>query len=166
MIEITKNKTELESLLNGSNIMIELIDKEYLDKIPKNCKSDLELLVFSSLFSKLYLEDIFCILDKSFEFEDNIQNVMFQEENEFEKSKTPSYKEIKYLIKKEIYDIKVIKVKELSNEILNEIKFIGEFKNWFNQICLESNYELNYEDNPFIILYYIKNLKNNIFRQG
>lgn len=166
MIEITKNKTELESLLNGSNIMIELIDKEYLDKIPKNCKSDLELLVFSSLFSKLYLEDVFCILDKSFEFEDNIQNVMFQEKNEFEKSQTPSYKEIKYLIKKEIYDIKVIRVKELSNEILNEIKFIGKFKDWFNQICLESNYELKYEDNPYIILYYIKDLKNNIFRQG
>lgn len=165
MIEISKNKSELESLLNGSNVMIELIDPLLLNQIPNNV-SNLELLVFSSNISKLYLEDVFCILDKTFEFKDNIQNVMFQEESEFEKSKTPSYKEIKYLIKKEIYDIKVIKVKEISNEILNEIKFVGEFKDWFNQICLESNYELKYEDNPYIILYYIKDLKNNIFRQG
>lgn len=165
MIEITKNKIELETLLNGSNIMIELINPLLLKQIPDNV-SELELLVFSSNVSNLYLNDVFCILDKSFDFEDSIQNIMFQEESEFEKSKTPSYKEIRYLIKKEVYDIKVIKVKKLSNKVLNEIKFNGEFKDWFNKICFESNYELKYEDNPYIILYYIKDSKNTIFKQG
>lgn len=159
MLEIFKKEIELNLLLNGSNIMFGFIQNQNINEI----KDDNDIFLIIAETNNLFKGDVFCILDKTFDFEENIKNIMFQENYEFETKKTPEYKEIKYLIKKEIVDAKIIKTKEINEEIINKLNIKEDFIDIFNKICEENNYPLRYEDNFYIIVYELEELKKNIF---
>lgn len=110
------------NIIGNSNSLIEIIPKDYLNKIPKN-NSQLELLIFSSYFSNLYIDDKFFFLDGN-----------------------------KFIFKK-IYDMQIMKVKEFKYKYLSYFDNEKEFDIWFKNIQKEENIMLEDKDFIIIHLF-------------
>lgn len=119
MINVEINKS---NIIGNSNSLIEIIPKDYLNKFPRN-NSQLELLIFSSYFSNLYIDDKFFFLDGN-----------------------------KFIFKK-IYDMQIMKVKEFKFKYLSYFENEKEFDIWFENIQKEENIMLEDKDFIIIHLF-------------
>ena len=119
MINVEINKS---NIIGNSNSLIEIIPKDYLNKFPRN-NSQLELLIFSSYFSNLYIDDKFFFLDGN-----------------------------KFIFKK-IYDMQIMKVKEFKFKYLSYFENEKEFDIWFENIQKEENIVLDNKDFIIIHLF-------------
>ena len=119
MMNVEINKS---NIIGNSNSLIEIIPKDYLNKFPRN-NSQLELLIFSSYFSNLYIDDKFFFLDGN-----------------------------KFIFKK-IYDMQIMKVKEFKFKYLSYFENEKEFDIWFENIQKEENIVLDSKDFIIIHLF-------------
>lgn len=119
MMNVEINKS---NIIGNSNSLIEIIPKDYLNKFPRN-NSQLELLIFSSYFSNLYIDDKFFFLDGN-----------------------------KFIFKK-IYDMQIMKVKEFKCKYLSYFENEKEFDIWFKNIQKEENIVLDNKDFIIIHLF-------------
>ena len=119
MINVEINKS---NIIGNSNSLIEIIPKDYLNKFPRN-NSQLELLIFSSYFSNLYIDDKFFFLDGN-----------------------------KFIFKK-IYDMELMKVKVFKCKYLSYFENEKEFDIWFENIQKEENIMLEDKDFIIIHLF-------------